>query len=90
MSGHYIPLLNTVFVIYIFFIFLFFIYLFIFFFFKFYAGAAEFSFEELRAIEYLKGNRPARCKQGRKMKPAIIPFIVQHNVVSFVSISFSI
>jgi hypothetical protein len=55
-----------------------------------YAGAAEFSFEELRAIEYLKGNRPARCKQGRKMKPAILPFIVQHNVVSFLSISFSI
>ena len=38
----------------------------------------EFSFEELRAIDYFKGNRPARCKQGKKMKPAIIPFIVQH------------
>ena len=49
----------------------------------------EFSVEELRAVEYLKGNRPARCKQGRKMKPAIIPFIVQRNVVSLVSIYFS-
>lgn len=46
-----------------------------------YAGATEFSFEELRAMEYLKGDKPARCKQGRKMKPAIIPFIVQHNKV---------
>ena len=84
MNGHYIPLLNTEFVIYLFVLFYFI------FFFKMYAGVTEFSFEELRAIEYLKGNRPARCKQGRKMKPAIIPFIVQDSVVSFVSISFSI
>ena len=55
-----------------------------------YAGVTEFSFEELRAIEYLKGNRPARCKQGRKMKPAIIPFIVQHNDVQLFSIAFII
>jgi len=55
-----------------------------------YAGVTEFSFEELRAIEYLKGNRPARCKPGRKMKPAIVPFIVQHNVLSLVSIAFII
>jgi hypothetical protein len=55
-----------------------------------YAGVTEFSFEELRAIEYLKGNRAARCKQGRKMKPAIISFIVQHNVVSLISISLII
>ena len=85
MGGHYIPLLNTEFVIYLFIYFILF-----YFFLKMYAGVAEFSFEELRAIEYLKGNRPARCKQGRKMKPAIIPFIVQDSVVSFVSISFSI
>ena len=58
--------------------------------FQVYAGVTEFSFEELRAIEYLKGNRPARCKPGRKMKPANIPFIVQHNVLSFVSIAFII
>jgi len=45
-----------------------------------YAGATEFSFEELRAIEYLKGNRPEWHKQGRKMDPAVIPLIVQHNV----------
>jgi len=48
----------------------------------------EFSFEELRAIDYSKGNRPAHCKPGRKMKPAIIPFIVQNNVVLLVSIAF--
>jgi hypothetical protein len=40
-----------------------------------YAGVTEFSFEELRAIEYLKGNRPARRKQGKEMKPAIIRFL---------------
>ena len=55
-----------------------------------YAGVTEFSFEEMRAIEYLKGNRLARCKPGRKMKPAIIPFIVQRNVLSLVSIPFII
>ena len=55
-----------------------------------YAGVTEFSFEELRAIEYLKANRPARCKPGRKMKPVIIPFIVQRNVLSLVSIAFII
>jgi hypothetical protein len=55
-----------------------------------YAGVTEFSFEELRAIEYLKGNRPARCKQGREMKLAIVPFIVQHNVLSLVSVAFII
>ena len=57
--------------------------------FQVYAGVTEFSFEELRAIEYLKGNRPAQYKQGRKMKPAIIPFIVQRDV-SLVSISLII
>jgi hypothetical protein len=55
-----------------------------------YAGVTEFSFEELRAIEYLKGNRPARCTPGRKMKPAFIPFIVQRNVLLLVSIAFII
>jgi hypothetical protein len=75
MSGHYIPLLDTEFCYFVV---------------QVYAGVTEFGFEELRAIEYLKGNRPARCKQGRKMKPAIIPFIVQHNVLSLVSISLII
>jgi hypothetical protein len=32
-----------------------------------YAGGTEFSFEELRAIEYLKGNRPARRNQGKNI-----------------------
>lgn len=32
-----------------------------------YAGGTEFSFEELRAIEYLKCNRPTRCKQGESI-----------------------
>jgi hypothetical protein len=32
-----------------------------------YAGGIEFSFEELRAIEYLKGNRPLHCKQGKNI-----------------------
>jgi hypothetical protein len=58
--------------------------------FQVYAGVTEFSFEELRAIEYLKGNRPARCIQGRKLKPAIIPFIVQNNILSLVLIAFII
>ncbi|KDR13274.1 Mitotic checkpoint serine/threonine-protein kinase BUB1 [Zootermopsis nevadensis] len=31
---------------------------------KVYAGGLEFSFEELAAIEYFKGNRPLRCKKG--------------------------
>jgi len=43
--------------------------------FQVYAGVTEFSFEELRAVEYLEGNRPARCTQGRKMKPVIIPLM---------------
>lgn len=30
-----------------------------------YAGGLEFSFEELAAIEYFKGNRPLRCKKGK-------------------------
>jgi hypothetical protein len=57
-----------------------------------YAGVTEFSFEELRAIEYLKGNRPARCKQGRKMKRAIILLLLLllYNVVSLVCITFII
>jgi hypothetical protein len=39
-----------------------------------YAGGTEFSFEELRAIEYLKGNRPSRRKEGKKIN------IYSHNV----------
>ena len=65
MNGYYISLLDTV----------------CYCAFQVYAGVRELTFEEMRAIEYLKGNRPARYKQGRKMKPAIIPLIVQHNVV---------
>jgi hypothetical protein len=30
-----------------------------------YAGGTEFSFEELRAIEYFKGDRPSRHKEGK-------------------------
>jgi hypothetical protein len=47
--------------------------------FQVYAGVTELSFEELRAIEYLKGNRPARCIQGRKMRPAIVPLF--YNII---------
>jgi hypothetical protein len=32
-----------------------------------YAGGTEFSFEELRAIEYLKHNRSAQHKQGKNI-----------------------
>jgi hypothetical protein len=32
-----------------------------------YAGGTEFSFEELRAIEYFKGNRPSLHKGGKKI-----------------------
>ena len=76
MNGHYSPLLDMEFVVFVF---------------QVYAGVTEFSFEELRAIEYLKGNRPERHKQGRKMKPAIIPFIVQHNgcVIDFHCLYYS-
>jgi len=56
-----------------------------------YGGGTEFSFEELRAIEYLKGNRPERRKQGRKMDPAIVPFIVLNIMfVSLISIGYII
>jgi hypothetical protein len=55
-----------------------------------YAGGTEFSFEELRAIEYLKGNKPARCKQGRNMNPGSMPFIVQHTDMLLHSIAFTI
>jgi hypothetical protein len=32
-----------------------------------YAGGIEFSFEELRAIQYLKGNTPRRFKRGKNI-----------------------
>jgi hypothetical protein len=44
--------------------------------FQVYNGGTELSFEELRAIEYLNGNRPAQCKQGRNMRTSSMFSIV--------------